>query len=228
MTNRDTSKRLCGVAVGFLAAVSAGLTQAGQIDSSVLFRLRTGMAESEVLVRAGPPDLVTSPGDEAVEFRSGAEVQDAEGNIAFDTFERINVAAVRRWHYIPDASEHDPHLTIITMKRGLVFNIERKKIFSRDLPPPPDQTSYDRPPVMTDDDIVRQRLQRTIDAAEHYAETRNRLKREEIELTRAKAELPAAPEEDTGSKVYRSIDENGEVYYGDRPPADRRQEIIDY
>lgn len=228
MTNRNVSKRFCGAAVGFLAAVSAGLTQAGQIDSSVLFMLRTGMAESEVLVRAGPPDLVTSPGDEAIEVRSGAEVQDAEGNIAFDTFERINVAAVRRWHYIPDASEHDPHLTIITMKRGLVFNIERKKIFSRHLPPPSDQSSSPRQPVMTDDDIMRQRLQRTLDAAERYAETRSRLKREGIELTRAKAELPAVTAADTETKVYRSVDADGQVYYGDRPPGDRRPEIIDY
>ncbi len=228
MTNRDVSKRLCGAAVGFLAAVSAGLTQAGQIDSSVLFRLRTGMAESEVLVRAGPPDLVTSPGDEAIEVRSGAEVRDAEGNIAFDTFERVNVAAVRRWHYIPDASEHDPHLTIITMKRGLVFNIERKKIFSRDLLPSPEQSSAERPPPPTDEDIERRRLQRTLDAAEHYAETRNRLKREEIELTRAKAELPVVAAEDTETKLYRSVDADGQVNYGDRPPGDRRPEIIDY
>jgi hypothetical protein len=34
--------------------------------------------------------------------------------------------------------------------------------------------------------------------------------------------------EDTDTKVYRSVDANGEVYYGDRPPAERRREIIDY
>jgi hypothetical protein len=228
MIKRDISKLFCGAVVTVFAAVSSAAVQAGQIDTSVLIMLRTGMDESEVLVRAGPPDLVTSPGGEAFEVFSGSAVEGPDGDVAFDSFRSINTAAVRRWHYIPDSSEHDPHLTVITMKSGWVFNIERKKIFSRYLPPPPDQTSYDRPPVMTDDDIVRERLQRTLDAAERYAETRNRLKREEVELTRARTELPAVTAEDTDTKVYRSIDADGEVYYGDRPPAERRREIIDY
>ncbi len=228
MTRRDISKLFCGALITVFGAVSATAIQAGQIDASVLFMLRTGMDESEVLVRAGPPDLVTSPGGETFEVFTGSAVAGPDGEVAFDSFRSVNAAAVRRWHYIPDSSEHDPHLTVITMKAGWVFSIERKKIFSRYLPPPPDQTSYDRPPVMTDDDIVRQRLQRTLDAAEHYAETRNRLKREEIELRRARAELPTVTTENTETKVYRSVDANGEVYYGDRPPAERRREIIDY
>lgn len=208
--------------------LAAGSARAGQLDAATFFLIETGMEESEVLIRAGAPDLVTSPGGEIFEVIDGSLVSGVGGDTGFDAVRNIHTAAVRRWHYIPDASEHDPHLTVITMKSGRVFNIERKKVFSRQGLPKPKAAPYAGREVPTDEEIVRRRLERTLDAAEHYARTRSRLKREEIELLRAAADLPELTAADTDDKVYRSVDDDGVVYYGDRPPGGRLPNVVDY
>lgn len=186
--------------LALLGVLAPGAAAAGQIDATTLFLLRPGMPESEVLVRAGAPDLVSPPGSGGVRIISS------------------NAAAVERWHYIPDRSEHDPHLTIITMTNGRVFNIERRKVFSRDGLPEPPEAAPDRKP--SDSEIVRERLERTMEAAERYARTRARLKREDIELRQAAGELPETPTGRGELEIYRGLDADGSAYYGDRPPGE--------
>ncbi len=81
---------LCGLAVVLPAVVNAG-----QIDSSAFFHLRRGMSESEVLVRAGPPDLVTSPGQEVVQVRHGVVDRGDDGDVSFDSFQRTRYSRPR-------------------------------------------------------------------------------------------------------------------------------------
>jgi hypothetical protein len=207
--------------------LAAGYARAGQLDAATFFLIDTGMEESEVLIRAGPPDLLTSPGGETFAVTDGSFVSGSGGGAGFDTVRRAHPAAVRRWHYIPDASEHDPHLTVITMKSGRVFSVERTKLFSRRGLPEPSAIPGAGRRVLSDEEIVRRRLQRTLDAAERYARTRSRLKREDIELTRAAAGLPSLTAADTGDKVFRSVDDEGVVYYGDRPAGDPLPKVVD-
>ena len=194
---RGTAPRLwLSLSAVFAACVSA-TAGAGQIDAPTLYLLRSGMSSAEVLVRAGPPDLVDPPGV------AGTAV------VARDGF------SVERWHYIPDRSEHDPHLTVITMRPGRVFNIERTKVFSRAGVPEPPAATPD--PGPGDSELSRQRLNRTLSAAEHYARTRARLKRDDIELRRAEEELPDEDRQTSELRIYRGVDESGSVYYGDTP-----------
>ncbi|MDX1513927.1 MAG: hypothetical protein R3174_09310 [Gammaproteobacteria bacterium] len=204
--------------MGIWAPVSV---EAGQIQSSVYYRLDSGMEDSEVLILAGPPDLVTSPGGEVIQLHGGV----AEG---FHGARGIRSSGVSRWHYVPDASEHDPYLTIITVKGGRVFRIDRKKVLSRDGLPRPARENRVTRRIPRDDEIVRRRLERTMEAAEHYARTRARLKREEIELLRAAADLPAVTAEEAEAKVYRGKDDDGVVYYGDRPPQNGLPNVVDF
>lgn len=214
--------------VAVLGAGSASVSRAAQIDAATFFLIENGMEESEVLIRAGAPDLVTSPGGEVFEVLDGSLVTSSGGSQEFDSVRSIHTAAVRRWHYIPDTSEHDPHLTVITMKSGRVFNIERKKVFSRQGLPEPRVQIFGGDAAPKEEDIVRGRLERTLDAAEHYARIRSNLKREGIELTKAAAELPQVSVNDTQTKVYRSKDGEGVVYYGDRPESNRLPNVVDY
>ncbi len=185
-----------------LAACVSAAANAGQIDAATLFLLQPGMSQAEVLVRAGPPDLVHPPGVAATAV------------VARDGFTQ------ERWHYIPDRSEHDPHLTVITMRHGRVFNIERTKVFSRaGLPQPPATAPVHVP---RDSEIIRERLNRTLSAAERYAETRARLKRDDIELRRAQSELSDAGGETSEITIYRGVDEDGSMYYGDTPLKEAR------
>ncbi|HEY5701356.1 MAG TPA: DUF4124 domain-containing protein [Gammaproteobacteria bacterium] len=218
----------CGLLIAMAGFHAAGPVRAGQIDTATFFLLETGMEESEVLVRAGTPDLVTSIGGEILETFDGTLTPEFVDGRGFGGVRRIHSTNLRRWHYIPDTSEHDPHLTVITMKSGRVSNIERKKVFSRQGLPNPKANSLSRRQVPSDDDIVRRRLERTLDAAERYARTRSRLKREEIALARAAADLPELTVGDTDAKVYRSVDDHGVVYYGDRPPNNPRPNVVDY
>lgn len=226
-TRRRTLRGLGRLALAGLL-LAAGPARAAQLDAATFFLIETGMEESEVLIRAGAPDLVTSPGGETFEVIDGSLVTGVDGDRDFDAVRSVHTAAVRRWHYIPDSSEHDPHLTVITMKSGRVFDIDRKKVFSRQGLPEPAAIPSGNRRVLSDEEIVRRRLQRTLDAAERYARTRSRLKHDEIELTRAAAGLPELTAADTGKKVYRSVDDEGVVYYGDRPPGESPPNVVDY
>lgn len=78
----------------------------GQIDAETFNRLQTGMSEGEVLAIAGEPDK---------EMYLGSE-KEGEKN------------SVKQFLYIPGPKESDPHLTVITLKKGRVIHIERTKI----------------------------------------------------------------------------------------------------
>lgn len=90
----------------FLCTPEPGITS--QIDSGTYFRLQKGMSEGEVLIRAGPPDK----------------------EIYFDSEAQRTVESLKQLLYIPGPDESDPHLTVITLQKGRVVNIERTKIFS--------------------------------------------------------------------------------------------------
>jgi len=104
------------VALAGVATLISGGADAGQIDSVTFFPLQTGMSESEMLIRAGSPDLVTTPGGERVEALFGEIGAETSGRTAFDVSGTISVSNTTLWHYLPDRSKHDPQLTIITMK----------------------------------------------------------------------------------------------------------------
>lgn len=77
----------------------------GQINTETYNQLRVGMSEGEILARAGFPDKETEVGIEKEKD---------------DSF-----ALVRQLTYIPAPDEKDPHLTIITIKKGRVISIDR-------------------------------------------------------------------------------------------------------
>ena len=99
---------------------------AGQIDTETFNRLMRGMSESEVLLRAGPPDIDSGAGTRAVETTT---VSESDG--ALVVVSRSSTDVVRKLHYIPDEDEHDPHLTVITISGGVVTELKRSKVFSR-------------------------------------------------------------------------------------------------
>lgn len=84
-------------------------TTGGQIDFATFTRLHLGMSEGEILSVAGSPDK---------EVNLGSETIGTNG-------------LIRQFLYLPGPDESDPHLTVITIKKGMVINIERTKIFSR-------------------------------------------------------------------------------------------------
>ena len=90
----------------FLCTPEPGITS--QIDSGTYFRLQEGMSEGEVLTKAGSPDK----------------------EIYFDSEAQRTVESLKQLLYIPGPDESDPHLTVITIQKGRVLNIERTKIFS--------------------------------------------------------------------------------------------------
>ncbi len=169
---------------------------AGQMDVSTFNNLRRGMPESEVLLRAGAPDLVTAP--------DGGVLAPGGGGYGV-----VTLSPVRRLHWIPDAGEHDPHLTIVTLTHGRVSALDRRKILAPDLPPPvPLAGAPAAPAPRSDVAIRRERAERTLEAAERYAEVRARIK--------AGAEAPGADAADR--PVYRGRDASGHPYFGDLPP----------
>ena len=184
---------------------------AGQIDSSAYFHLRRGMSESEVLVRAGSPDLVTSPGTEAVEVKRGMVDQGEDGEVTFDSFRRTRIPTITRWHYVPGAGETDPFITIITFRAGEIWEIQRTKVFSRHKAKSSGGTS-DSATVTSDTDIQRERADNTLKAAETYAATRAKLKEQAGEEG-----APAATQETT---IYRGVQPDGSTYFGDSPPGE--------
>jgi hypothetical protein len=178
-------------AVALFAALAAGCVAAGQMSLETFGNLRRGMLESEVVLRAGPPDLVTSPEGDVVVFGEG-----------------IYGPSVRELHYLPDSAEHDPQLTVVTITRGRVSALERRKITA----PPESLYGGDvgaEPPApapRSDIDIRRDRAERTLDAAEEYSEVRARIK------ARGHESPP------TQRRLYRGHDDKGSPYFGDVPP----------
>ena len=192
--------------VGVLVSASA---VAGQIDSSAYFHLRRGMSESEVLVRAGPPDLVTSPGQEAVEVRSGVVEQGDDGDVSFDSFRRTRIPTLASWHYVPGPGETDPFITIITFRGGEVWELKRTKVFSRYKPK--SSATASTQDAISDIDIQRERADNTLKAAEAYAATRAKLKEQG---GNAAASTPAQKP----TTIYNGVQPDGSTYFGDSPP----------
>lgn len=103
------TKRL-GLAAGcvfvlFMAGALPG--QASQLDSDIYLRLRVGMSEGEILIRAGQPDRV----------------------IYFDGEAQRTLQSIKQFLYIPKPGDFDPRLTIISLRAGKVTEMERIKIF---------------------------------------------------------------------------------------------------
>jgi hypothetical protein len=194
-----------------IALLLPRLVGAGQIESSAYFHLRRGMSESEVLVRAGPPDLVTSPGLEAVEVKRGLVDRGDDGEVTFDSFRRTRIPTLSRWHYVPGAEETDPFITIITFRAGEVWELQRTKVFSRYKPKSSGSASDQVP--STDTDIRRERADNTLKAAEGYAATRAKLKKQSGD-----ERASAAAEETT--TIYKAVQPDGSTYFGDAPPGE--------
>ena len=184
---------------------------AGQIDSAAFFHLRRGMSESEVLVRAGPPDLVTSPGLEAIEVKRGMVDRGIDGEVTFDSFRRTRIPTISQWHYVPGPEETDPFITIITFRAGEIFELERTKVFSRYKPKSAGKASDGGGTTATD--IQRERADNTLKAAEAYAATRAKLKEQAGDEG---AEAPAGE----SKTIYRSVQPDGSTYFGDSPPGE--------
>jgi hypothetical protein len=185
------------------------LASAGQIESSAYFHLRRGMAESEVLVRAGPPDLVTSPGQEAIEVKHGVVDRGEDGDVTFDSFRRTRIPTLSRWHYVPEPGETDPFITIITFRAGEVWEIQRTKVFSRYKPKSSAAAPEQKSP--TDTEIQRERADNTLKAAEAYAATRAKLKEQ------GRGDAASTPPRDSAT-IYKGLQPDGSTYFGDSPP----------
>jgi hypothetical protein len=198
---------LLGVAVIFPPLVSAG-----QIESSAFFLLRRGMSESEVLVRAGPPDLVTSPGQEAIEVKRGVVDRGDDGDVSFDSFRRTRIPTIASWHYVPDSGETDPFITIITFRAGEVWELERTKVFSRYKPKSSAAATHQD--SVTDTDIQRERADNTLKAAQAYAATRAKLKGQDGDEAGGAAT-------DASTKIYKGVQADGSTYFGDSPPGEK-------
>ena len=192
------------------------LVNAGQIDSSAYFHLRRGMSESEVLVRAGPPDLLTSPGQEAVQIRHGVVDRGDDGDVSFDSFQRTRIPTISSWHYVPSSDETDPFITIVTFRAGEVWELQRKKVFSR-YKPDSSGAAPDRESV-NDTDIQRERADNTLKAAEAYAATRAKLKEQGGD---AGANAPAQ----ASTTIYKGVRPDGSTYFGDSPPGESLKTI---
>jgi hypothetical protein len=171
------------------------------MDIATYNALGRGMPESEVLLRAGEPDLVTAPGGEVL-------ARGAWGGAVLDTGPRI------RFHYLPGRGEHDPWLTIITFTNGRVSALERRKLLGPvSVPPPPRVPGLDAArPAVRDEDIRRERAERTLEAAQRYSDVRARIKERAGETTPG-----------PGREVYRGTDAEGTPYFGDRPPAEAKE-----
>lgn len=185
----------------FACCLAAAWPCAGaQMDITTFNGLRRGMPESEVLLRAGPPDLVTEPGGAILAYG------DYGGSVLVGS-SRVEL------HYMPDSSDHDPQLTIVTLSNGRVSDLERRKIIGEiKLPPPPPPEEEELAPesaLRSDDDIRRDRAERTLDAAERYADVRARIKQ------RMRGGNAAS---DAGRPLYRGTDDQGRPYFGDVPP----------
>lgn len=201
-----------------IAGISTAPASAGQIDSAAYFHLRRGMSESEVLVRAGPPDLVTSPGTEAIEIKHGMVDRGEEGDVTFDSFRRTRIPTITSWHYVPGPRVTDPFITIVTFRAGEVWELERTKVFSRYKPSSTETSSQSESAAASDTDIQRERADNTLKAAEAYAATRAKLKEQAGGDT-----VDAQPSAD--KTIYMYVQPDGSTYFGDTPPDEATKVI---
>ncbi|RKZ36835.1 MAG: hypothetical protein DRQ37_03260 [Gammaproteobacteria bacterium] len=135
------------------------------------------MSESEVLLRVGEPDRITG-------LNTARSNSSRTGYLGADL-------EIKQFHYIPDAQESDPHLTVITFRGGMVSLIERSKVFAR--AKLSDTDAVRRP--LTTHEVRRKQADRVLDAAKDYAEIRQRLKRQG-DVRNADARGGASPEAD--------------------------------
>ena len=192
--------------VSLLSVTNSQPAPAAQMDLSTFNLLRMGMTESEVLVRAGLPDLDTSIALESLETES--VVTDVADNTRLVGLIRHGrLLAIKELHYIPGPDEHDPHLTVVTIRGGRLFALERVKVFSRNSSSRQSTPSNQR--FYSDDEIKIKQAERTVKAAKDYAETRARLK---------EAILPERQTVSSAVHIYRVVQPDGSVYFGDRPP----------
>jgi hypothetical protein len=201
----------CVLALACMGPIQA---VAGQLDITTFNTLRRGMSESEVLVRAGPPDLIEDVGVRSAD-RGAALVRGGVNQVDVIRFRNNRIESnVKQLHYIPGPGEHDPQLTVITITGGLVSNLERTKVFGHTWSyEPQDEDESPEREVYSDDELKVQRADRTLKAAEYYAETRNRLKEQaRLDESEEGTSEPAA--------IYRVNQPDGTVYYGDRPPEE--------
>lgn len=175
---------------------AAGSAGAAQMDIETFNNLRRGMLESEVLLRAGAPDLITAPGGYVASYGlAGTTLAYAGARVEF--------------HYLPDANDHDPWLTVVVLSGGRISALERTKFTGTFA------ASYDTPDAAPtrvqprDHDIRADRADRTLRAAERYAEVRWRIRERG-----AAADGPAAPPR----TLYRGTDDQGTPYFGDVAP----------
>ena len=188
---------------------ATNLVWAGQMDLATFGLLRRGMPESELLFRAGPPDLDTSVGVTERGFRAGSLDASGDKSVDFGEVQRRTVTFQKEWHYIPGPGDHDPYLTVITLSGGRIIDLRRVKMFSRSKFFSPPQPT--REPAPSQSTVQIQRADSTLRAAEEYASTRARLK-ERAEL---EAETQTTPPGD--ATVYQGIADDGSVYFGDQP-----------
>ena len=95
----------------------------------------------------------------------------------------------------------------MTIKSGKVAGLRRTKIFTRVKPA---QNVTNRvAKVPSDHDYKIKQLNRTIEAARQYADTRARLK--------AAANYPSSAGP-ISAEIYTATQPDGSVYFGDRPP----------
>lgn len=208
--NRITSSVLYALLMLTLCT-SSGLVRAGQMDLSTFGLLRRGMSESELLFRAGPPDLDTSVGVTERGFRGGSLDATGKRSLGYGEFERRTVRFQKEWHYIPGPRDHDPYLTVVRLSGGQISDIRRIKMFSR-------STYFDEPqtvePGPSSSEVQIQKADNALRAAEEYASTRARLK----ERASVEAETRPVPHKDV--TVYQGVLSDGSAYFGDRPPGE--------
>lgn len=208
--NGFTARVLYGF-VGLTVFASSSLAWAGQMDLSTFGLLRRGMSESELLFRAGPPDLDTSVGVTERGFRGGSLDATGKRSLGFGEFQRRTVRFQKEWHYIPGPREHDPYLTVVRLSGGQISDIRRIKMFSR-------SKYFDEPqsvePGPSNSEVQIQKADNALRAAEEYASTRARLK----ERVSREAETQPVPQTDV--TVYEGVLSDGSAYFGDRPPAE--------
>ena len=85
-----------------VAAAAPAAPPVRGMDFSTFIRLQRGMTEGELVLRAGPPD--------------------------HESVENFRNDIVKSYYYYPTSS--NPQLTVVTLRRGRIVNIEReRKIF---------------------------------------------------------------------------------------------------
>ena len=190
--------------LSFLGTTLLTPARAGQMEARTFGLLRIGMSESEVFSRAGQPDFDTRIGLESVARETFIVLDDSDTVVG--AVRKKQVATVKELHYVPGLGEHDPHLTVVTIKAGKISGLNRTKLFTRrttELPAVADVSSE----RISDYDYRIRQLDRTIAAARQLAETRARLKAAAGDAKPTKT-----------FEIYSAIQPDGSIYFGDRPP----------